>query len=96
MQYGAFQTRQAKFNSTIAASSDLLSVARLCRRAVGSSDYVLRILPRAAARGQLFLAWYGEELVGMTLLDKCIDGSGWLSMARTDPAWRRQGVALFL
>jgi len=32
----------------------------------------------------------------MTLLDKCIDGSGWLSMARTDPTWRRQGVAIFL
>ncbi len=96
IQYGAFQTRPALFNSTIATPSDLHSVARLCRRAVGPSDYVLRILPRAAARGRLFLAWYGNELVGMTLLDKCLDGSGWLSMARTDPGWRRQGVAIFL
>lgn len=32
----------------------------------------------------------------MTNFDKCIDGSGWLSMARTDPAWRRRGVAIFL
>ncbi len=32
----------------------------------------------------------------MTNFDKCVDGSGWLSMARTDPAWRRRGVATFL
>ena len=32
----------------------------------------------------------------MTNFEPCIDGAGWLSMARTDPEWRRQGVALFL
>jgi acetyltransferase (GNAT) family protein len=32
----------------------------------------------------------------MTNFDKCLDGSGWLSMARTDPAWRRRGVATYL
>jgi acetyltransferase (GNAT) family protein len=32
----------------------------------------------------------------MTNFDKCVDGSGWLSMARTDPAWRRRGVAIYL
>jgi hypothetical protein len=32
----------------------------------------------------------------MTNFEKCVDGSGWLSMARTDPDWRRRGVALFL
>lgn len=32
----------------------------------------------------------------MTNFDKCVDGSGWLSMARTDLAWRRRGVAIFL
>lgn len=42
------------------------------------------------------MAWKGKELVGMTNFEKCIDGSGWLSMARTDPSWRRSGVALFL
>jgi hypothetical protein len=71
-------------------------VARLCRRAVGPSDYILKILPNVIALGRLFLAWHGSELVGMTNFDKCVDGSGWLSMARTDPAWRRRGVAIFL
>lgn len=28
--------------------------------------------------------------------EKCIDGSGWLSMARTDPDWQGRGVARFL
>jgi hypothetical protein len=32
----------------------------------------------------------------MTNFDRCVDGSGWLSMARTDPKWRRTDVALFL
>jgi hypothetical protein len=32
----------------------------------------------------------------MTNFDKCIDGSGWLSVARTDPKWRGRGVATFL
>jgi len=44
----------------------------------------------------LFLAWSNDELVGMLNFDECIDGAGWLSMGRTDPEWRRRGVALFL
>ena len=71
-------------------------VARLCRRAIGPSDYILKILPNVISHGRLFLAWYGSDLVGMTNFDKCVDGSGWLSMARTDPTWRRRGVAIFL
>lgn len=42
------------------------------------------------------MAWHESEPVGMTNFEKCVDGSGWLSMARTDPAWRRRGVAIFL
>ena len=95
-QSGAFQTRQPQFKGTIAEQSDLRSVARLCRRAVGPTDYILKMLPNVMAHGRLFLAWYGFELVGMTNFDKCVDGSGWLSMARTDPDWRRRGVAMFL
>ena len=88
--------RQARFEFTVAKQSDLPSVARLCLRAVGPSDYTLAILPNVIAHSRLFLAWHESELVGMTNFDKCIDGSGWLSMARTDPAWRRRGVAIFL
>ncbi len=85
-----------KFTTTIAQPSDLPLIRRLCRRAVGPRDYVLSFLTRAIAQKRLFLAWKGKELVGMTDFEKCIDGSGWLSMARTDPAWRRTGVAVFL
>jgi GNAT superfamily N-acetyltransferase len=81
---------------SIAKQTDAARVARLCRRAVGRSDYILRILPTIIARGGLFLAWDGNSLVGMTNLDRCMDESGWLSMARTDPDWRRRGVAIFL
>jgi len=80
----------------IARPSDAKLVARLCRRAVGPGDYVLRILSETIADRGLFLVWRNGELVGMTNLDRCIDGAGWLSMARTDPNWRRKGVTLFL
>ena len=89
-------TNSIPLRVTIAKQHDRPLIARLSRRAAGRSDYVLRILPSAIDRGGLFLAWDDSELVGMTNYDKCIDGSGWLSMARTDPTWRRRGVAIFL
>lgn len=81
---------------SVAKQSDRPLIARLCRRAVGKYDYVLRILPTIISRDTLFLAWDGNALVGMTNFDRCIDGSGWLSVARTDPNWRGRGVATFL
>ncbi len=87
---------QAQFTASIARRSDFRSIVRLCRRAVGPRDYVLLFLRGAIAEKGFFLAWKGQELVGMTNFERCIDGSGWLSMARTDPAWRRTGVAVFL
>jgi hypothetical protein len=48
------------------------------------------------ADGGLLLAFQGTNLVGITNYQKCIDGSIWLGQARTDPAWRRKGVAVFL
>ena len=80
----------------IAQPSDYRLAARLCRRAVGPSDYVLSILKAAIDNHGLFLAWNEGQVVGMTNFERCIDGSGWMSMARTDPDWRRSGVALFL
>ena len=89
-------TNSIQLSVSIAKQSDRPLIARLSRRASGRSDYVLRILPTVVARGGLFLAWKDSELLGMTNFDKCIDGSGWLSMARTDPDYRRRGVATFL
>jgi len=86
----------AQLTVRIAKQSDLSLIARLCRRAVGKSDYVLRILPNIIDLTELFLAWEGDELAGMTSFDQCMDGSGWLGMARVDPAWRGRGVAISL
>lgn len=90
------KTPEIRLRSSIARPSDNRLVARLCRRAVGPRDYVLAILREVVADKGLFLAWNGEMLVGMTNFETCVDGSGWLSMARTDLQWRRSGVALFL
>jgi GNAT superfamily N-acetyltransferase len=80
----------------LAKPSDYPSLVQLCRRAVGPDDYVLHYM-RDVIRGRgLFLAFHRQELVGMTNIERCIDGSGWLGMARTDPSSRRQGVAIFL
>ena len=81
---------------SVAQSSDYERVRRLCRRTVGPDDYVLWILREVIKDRGLFLAWAGDELVGMTNFDKCIDGSGWFSMVRTDPDWQGLGVARFL
>lgn len=83
-------------NARIAKLSDRRRVARLCRRAVGPRDYVLDILTEVIKKRGLFLAFENGELVGMTNYERCIDGSGWLGVARTDPDWRGRGVAVFL
>jgi GNAT superfamily N-acetyltransferase len=85
-----------QFEARLAGQSDLRVITRLCRRAVGPRDYVLYILTETIKANGLFLAYCQRELVGITNLEQCIDGSGWLNMARTDPVWRRKGVALFL
>ena len=81
---------------SVAQPSDYKSIERLCKRAVGPEDYVLWVLHDVIKDRGLFLAWIGHQLVGMINFDKCVDGSGWLSMARTDPDWQRRGVARFL
>ena len=90
------QQANISLTTRIAKPSDHNLVARLCRRAVGSGDYVLRRLGETIAKKGLFVAWSNGDLVGIANFEKCIDGSGWLSMGRTDPQWRRRGVALFL
>ena len=87
---------QTQFKARIARRRDLQAVARLCRRAVGPRDYVLQILSETINGNGLFLAYQGDKLAGITNFERCIDGSAWLSMARTDPTVRRRGIALFL
>jgi GNAT superfamily N-acetyltransferase len=84
------------FTARIARRSDYSKIVRLCNRAVGPDDYVLFGLADTIERGGLFLAFSGDQLVGMSNFTRTIDNAGWLGMARTDPDWRRKGVALFL
>jgi GNAT superfamily N-acetyltransferase len=86
----------SQLQARLAKPSDYPSLVRLCRRAVGPDDYVLHYLRDVIRERGLFLAFHDQEPVGMTTFERCIDGSGWLGMARTDPASRRQGVAIFL
>ncbi|MHB1908561.1 MAG: GNAT family N-acetyltransferase [Nitrososphaerales archaeon] len=79
-----------------ARPADRKNIERLCLRAVGTHDYVLGILPSILKDGNLFLAFHGDELVGMSSFTALPDKSGWLGMARTDPKWRGKGVAQFL
>ena len=85
-----------EFEARIATPLDREKISRLCVRAMGQDDYVLRILDSVIASGGLLLAFQGAELVGISNFSKNIDGTGWLGMARTDPDWRRKGVALLL
>jgi len=87
---------ELSFTARIARLSDYRLATRLCRRAVGPSDYVLANLRAVIDKHGLFLAWNEGQVIGMTNFERCVDGSGWMSMARTDPEWRRKGVALFL
>ena len=59
---------------SVARPSDYKAISRLCRRAVGPGDYVLWNLREAINDRGLFLAWVGDQLVGMTNFDKCVDG----------------------
>ena len=66
----------------------------LCRASVGEDDYVLKYLERAILRAVVHVALDGKDrIVGMMAYRPCIDGSGWLAMARTHPDVRRRGVA---
>ena len=72
---------------------DKAGLATMCRRAVGPEDYVLELLRPALRRGGVLLAVDGKRVVGMMNTVDCLGGGLWLSMARTDPDYRRKGVA---
>lgn len=81
----------------MAKFSDKSKIARLCRRAVGAHDYVLRTLDEEIREGGMFLVFSPKkDLIGMSKFTPVFDKSGWLGMARTDPNWQGRGVAQFL
>ncbi len=85
------------FHCRLARSSDQRKIARLCRRAVGTDDYVLHILSDTIKKKHLFIVFSDSNaLIGMSNYTPVFDKSAWLGMARTDPSWRGLGVAQFL
>ncbi|HEV8595619.1 MAG TPA: GNAT family N-acetyltransferase [Thermoplasmata archaeon] len=76
-----------------ATPGDEAALADLCAAAVGPDDYVIAHLAWELKVNTVHVALdAGERIVGMTVYRRCLDGSGWLAMARTHPAFRRQGV----
>ncbi len=79
-----------------AAVADRPGLVALCRAAVGPDDYVPDFLDNFLATGVVFLAADEGRIIGMMVYDDVRDGSAWLHAARTDPEYRRRGVATAL
>jgi len=85
----------SRLEVSIAKRSDKRAILGLCRRAV-RRDYVPMFLDEFIDEGGLFLAMDNGRVVGITNYVRCYGGDGWLGQARTDPDYRRQGVATAL
>lgn len=76
-----------------ASLHDSSELKALCKASVGDDDYVIRHLEWELLHSVVHVALdRRDRIVGMTVYRPCIDGSGWLAMARTHPDVRRQGV----
>ena len=76
-----------------ATRDDMPELAALCSASVGRDDYVIEGLPWELRHSVVHVALDPKDrIVGMTVYRTCIDGSGWLAMARTHPMVRRKGV----
>ncbi len=71
---------------------DKKALMGLCRRSV-RNDYVPMFMDEFLEDGGLFIALDGVKAVGMVKYSRCLGGDGWLGAARTDPRYRRHGVA---
>ncbi|TLZ65925.1 MAG: GNAT family N-acetyltransferase [Methanobacteriota archaeon] len=79
-----------------ASLHDRDALAALCATAVGRDDYVIDMLKDFILHGVVHVALDGDRIVGMMHYAPAIDGSAWLAIARTDPKFRRRGVAAAL
>ncbi len=77
-----------------ASLRDKRALARLCKAAVGSNDYVLDVLGDTILNETILVALdYDGSIIGMMSYRQSIDGCGWLGMMRTHPDFQRKGVA---
>jgi len=79
-----------------ASLHDQPALEDLCRAAVGEDDYVLPILRQLILRYVTYVALDADRAVGMMIYHEVLDGSAWLSAARTHPDFRRKGIAMGL
>jgi RimJ/RimL family protein N-acetyltransferase len=87
--------RAGRLDIREATVADKRSILRLCRRSV-RRDYVPFFLDDFLDEGGLFIALDNGRVVGMGKYTRCIGGDGWLGQGRTDPEYRRKGVATAL
>jgi len=83
---------EARLEVRIATPADKCEILSLCRRAV-RRDYVPMFLDEFIRDGSLFVAFDQGRAVGIVNYTRCLGGDGWLGQARTDPDYRRHGVA---
>jgi GNAT superfamily N-acetyltransferase len=76
----------------VATRADEREILSLCRRSV-KRDYIPMFLDEFIADGGLFAAFDQDRAVGIINYARCLGGDGWLGQARTDPEYRRHGVA---
>ena len=76
----------------VATLADRREILALCRRAV-RRDYVPAFLDEFIEDGGLFVALDEGRAIGIMNYARCMGGDGWLGQARTDPEYRRRGVA---
>ncbi|MGQ0797384.1 MAG: GNAT family N-acetyltransferase [Methanobacteriota archaeon] len=79
-----------------ASLRDRDAIADLCRATLGPEDYVLDYLDDLLLRWVTFVALDDDRIVGAMTYHEVLDGTAWLSAARTHPDFQRQGVAAAL
>jgi GNAT superfamily N-acetyltransferase len=79
-----------------ASKADRGRLVALCHAAVGEDDYVPAFVDEFLRTGAVFAAEDAGQIIGMMVYHDVPDGSAWLHAARTDPDYRRQGVATAL
>ncbi len=76
-----------------ATMEDRDSIIDLCRVAISDDDYVIVMLDELIKKAATFIALDGRKVIGMMVYHRQLDGTGWISSARTHPDYRRGGVA---
>jgi len=83
----------SRWSTRRATLEDRRSIMALSNAAVGEDDYVLMMLDDLIKTAATFIALDDGKVIGMMTYHDQLDGTGWISSARTHPDYRRRGVA---